>query len=83
VSDKRQRFPIGALVRCAYDFEMIFPINFGYDDIEKEYHYGIVVAYEPEQYDGFSNWYDFYVVLCFDGVKRYFADFEIRIFKHP
>ena len=79
---RQQKFPIGALVRCAYDFEMVFPIGIN-GDYEKEYHYGIVISYEPDQYDGFHHWYDFYVVLCFDGTKRYFAEFEIKIVEHP
>ncbi len=80
-----QKFAIGALVKCAYDFEMIFPIGVpdGTDDWEREYHYGIVLAYEPNQYDGFSQWYDFYIVLCFDKQKRYFAEFEMELVEHP
>ena len=78
----QQKFPIGALVKCAYDFEMIFPLHVT-DQIEKEYHYGIVLSYDPDQYDGFHHWYDFYVVLCFDGEKRYFAEFEMKTVKHP
>ena len=80
----RQKYPIGAFVKCRYDFEMIFPMSdFGVEFPEPDVYYGLIVEFEPDQYDGFSHWYDFYIVLCLDGDKRYFAESEIELVQHP
>ena len=84
MSNRPPKFPVGAFVECRYDFEAIFPMSdFGIDFPEADIYYGLVLSYEPDQYDGFAHWYDFYTVLCLDGERRYFAEYEMKIVEHP
>jgi hypothetical protein len=84
VSDKNNKYSIGTLVACAYDYGSIFPYDiFGIKILDERKWYGIVISFDPCQHDGFGHWEDFYTVLCFDSIKRDFTFNEITKIPRP
>ena len=78
----QQRKPIceiGDLVRCFYDFNMYFCGTYPGDTFYDSYYCGIVINFRTAEndypfYGYYGPWYE---VLCFDGLTRYFCEWEI------
>ena len=80
-SRKNLKFKKGDLVRCYYEFQMYFAgYGGGAPDFYEGFFMGIVVGTRPNEDDYSPNWYGpWYEVLCFDGNRRYFSEWEMQL----
>lgn len=70
------RYSVGDLVACVYDlyYHYMSPM---YDDYEREPFIGIIVEVEYAMFSELFGYEIIYLVLCVDGIHRYFAEEEI------
>ena len=73
------RYRVGDLVSCAYDLYQFYRSSIPYYD-DDEYGYdvvGIIVEVEYAMYSEIFGYEILYVVLCLDGLHRYFSEDEL------
>jgi hypothetical protein len=72
------KYKIGDLVKCFYDSQVYFTgMSTGGRFCDRYYH-GIIVGFHPDEDFPFYKFYGpFYEVLCFDGYRHYFSEWEI------
>ena len=74
------KYGVGDLVICKYEFEYLYyPTSFG-GPIPRLFFIGIIVA-RKEQEVIFFDRHVVYDVLCVDGIRRYFATWEIEVLR--
>tara|TARA_R110002020_G_scaffold256852_1_gene470518 strand:- start:2313 stop:2567 length:255 start_codon:yes stop_codon:yes gene_type:complete len=71
------RYKIGDLVRCMYDLYQYFYAVYSDDEYENTPIYGIIVDVDYAMYSEIFGYDVLYVVLCMDGIYRFFTEDEI------
>lgn len=68
---------IGDLVKCTYDlYQYYYPVYPTAKDNEPS-NYGIIIEVDYATYGEFYGFEPLYLVLCIDGIKRYYCEDEI------
>ena len=75
-SNKLPRYAVGDLVSAVYDMYYHYMSPF-YEDAHRDPFIGIVVEIDYAMYSEIFGYEIIYLVLCMDGIQRYFAEEEI------
>ena len=71
---------VGDLVRCVYDlYHYYYPVqNYPMADEDESAKYGVVADIDYARYGDIFGYEVLYLVLCTDGVRRYFTEYEVQ-----
>ena len=74
------KYELGDLVVCKYDFEHLYYPSYLSDTYEKLFFIGIILSRREQQVIFFGR--DVvYEVLCTDGIRRHFAQWELEVLR--
>ena len=73
------KLEIGDLVRCVYDlYHYYYPNQYTTSDDGEPYtRYGVILEVDYAKFGDIFGYETLYLVLCTDGVARYYSEYEV------